>query len=169
MESSFKKGYDKTINADGSFELSFKSRRVSPALGFLLTVFLLPSSCAVSYPLVGGSFGNRAWQIDATTWMVVTFIVYCVSLAFIINQFCFTRDQIVVRPNVGLVVSGKNLPFKEIDQIGTIDYVGASSNKAAFVYANTQGTQVKLSRQISLPLAEAVATEIRQASGLTWK
>jgi hypothetical protein len=169
MESSFKKGYDKTVNADGSFDLTFKSKRfgAKTAKSFaLLGVFgLLPASCAVTSPMVL-AFSKSNNSTAVITWLIVAFALWF----FIMNFAANLKTTILVKPNAGLVVNGKNLPFKEIDQIGTINYPGAESDKiAAFVYADTHGTQVKISKYITLSLAEAIAKEIKEASGVTWK
>ncbi len=169
MESSFKKGYDKTVNADGSFELTFKSKRfgAKTAKSFaLLGVFaLFPASCAITSPMVL-AFDKSNSNTGVVIWFFVAFALWFFVMHFTANL----KTTILVKPNSGLVVNGKNLPFKEIDQIGTINYPGAESDKiAAFVYADTHGTQVKISKYITLSLAEAVVREIKEASGVVWK
>ena len=170
MESSFKKGYDKTVNADGSFELSFKSERVSAksASGFalLMIIILFPTSCAVTLP-VAHMFSSGDWaQVSKPLWASLALILYIVVLYYITKS----KTKISVKPDIGIIINGKNLPFKEISQIGTISYPGASSKKnAAFVYADTHGTQVKLSKYIPLELAEAIVNELKAASGVNWK
>ncbi len=168
MESSFKKGYDKTVNADGSFELTFKSKRfgAKTATSFaLLAIFaLFPASCALTAPMAMAfkSSGDMGIYI----WLFLAFALWFFVMHFAVNL----KTTILVKPNSGLVVNGKNLPFKEIDQIGTINYPGAESDKiAAFVYADTHGTQVKVSKYITLSLAEAVVREIKESSGVVWK
>ncbi|MBD9581185.1 hypothetical protein IB269_07350 [Delftia sp. DLF01] len=169
MESSFKKGYEKNVNSDGSFELSFKSKRfgAKTAKSFaLLGVFaLLPASCAVTSPMVL-AFGKSNNSTAVITWLVVAFALWF----FVMNFAANLKTTILVKPNSGLVVNGKNLPFKEIGQIGTINYPGAESDKiAAFVYADTHGTQVNISKYITLSLAEAIVKELKDASGIVWK
>ena len=167
MESSFKKGYDKNVNSDGSFELSFKSKRFGAKSAqsiMLLSIFaLLPASCTVTSPML------LAFDRSNNTMAVIFWVIIAFSLwYFVIDKIANTRTKILVKPNIGIVFNHKNLPFKEINQIGTISYPGAASEKlAAFVYADTHGTQVNISRFINLALAEAVANEIKQSSGIT--
>lgn len=174
MESSFKKGYEKNVNADGSFELSFKSRRLGPqasaSIGALLAFAVLGVSCAATYP-VASIFSPRSRyssgvEINMFLWNGLAAVLMFALLYLIL----YGKTSILVKPNIGLVVGGKNLPFKDINQIGTIDHPSATNKKsAAFVYADTQGTQVQVSKYISRSLAEAIASEIKQASGITWK
>lgn len=172
MESSFKKGYDKKVNADGSFELSFKSRRLSPqasvSIGTLLMIVLFPASCAATLPVAGMFLKPRQDLADVNKflWIALSLTLFALLLYLIV----YGKTKILVRPNVGLVVGGKNLPYKEINQIGTIDHPNATNkNGAAFVYADTHGTQVKVSKYIPLALAEAIAEEIKAASGIRWR
>lgn len=165
MESSFKKGYEKTINADGSFELKFPSKRFAPmtsGAAMLLGLFILfPASCAATFPVASMfvDIKNLA-EGSLLTWNILAFIVYFLALHFFYN----TKSKILVKPNSGVVFNGKQLPFKEIQSLGTIDHPNAQNKKgSAFVYADTHGTQVMLTKYISLSLAEAVEQEIKAA------
>jgi hypothetical protein len=171
MESSFKKGYDKTVNADGSFELSFKSRRLSPktsaSMGTLMIFVLFPVSCAVTLPVAGMFLSPRQDLADVNKflWNALAFTLLFILLYLV--TFCKTR--ILVKPDVGISFGGKNLPFKEISEIGTLDHPYSANKKgAACVYANTNATQVNISKYIPLALAEAVAEEIKKSSGMGW-
>lgn len=172
MESSFKKGYDKKVNADGSFELSFKSRRLSPqasaSIGALLIFVLYPASCAVTLPVAGMFLSPRQdlGDVNKFLWIALASTLF----VFLLFLIVYGKTKILVKPNLGLVVDGKNLPYKEIKQVGTVNHPNATNKKgAAFVYADTHGTQVKLSKYIPLELAEAIAEEIKEASGIQWK
>lgn len=169
MESSFKKGYDKTVNADGSFELSFKSRRLLPAaFAVILPIVIYPISCAVSFPLVGGLSAARADTLSLPTWNIVSVVVAIAILVFLFKFFIATRNRILVKPKIGISFGGKQLPFKDINLIGTMN-LNPMKKGATFIYADTHGTQVKLSSCVAMELAEAVAEEIKGASGFTWK
>jgi hypothetical protein len=168
MESSFKKGYDKKVNADGSFELSFRSRRLLPgALAVILPLVLYPVSCAISFPFLGGMKAMRNDTLTATTWNVASIIVAIIIVICLYNFFIKSRNQIQVNPNIGISFNGKQLPFKDINSIGTVNTFNKKG--AAFIYADTHGIQAKLSNHIPLELAEAIAEEIKGASGIAWK
>jgi hypothetical protein len=168
MESSFKKGYDKKVNADGSFELSFQSRRLMPvAFSVILPLVLYPVSCAVSFPLVGGLSAARSDNLSLTTWNVVSIMVAVAIVIFIFKCFISSRSQILVKPDIGISFNNKQLPFKDISSIGTIN-LNSMKKGASVIYADTHGTQVKLSSCVAEELAEAIAEEIKSASGIKW-
>lgn len=170
MESSFKKGYDKKVNDDGSFELTFDSRRLLPAaFAVILPIVLYPVSCAVSFPLVGGMSSARADTLSLPTWNIVSIVVAIAILICIFKFFINSRNRILVKPNIGISFSGKQLPFKDINSVGTLNLNTLKSNGATVVYADTHGVQVKLSGCVKTELAEAIAQEIKGASSIAWK
>ncbi|MBC7748349.1 MAG: hypothetical protein H7Z76_07205, partial [Methylotenera sp.] len=135
MESSFKKGYDKKVNADGSFELSFKSYRLLPGvMTVILPLVLYPVSCAISFPFVGGVNVSKDLT-SLITWNISAFIVEIIIFVCLYRLFIKKRNQIKVNPNIGISFNGKQLPFKDINSIGTI----TDLNKGAFIYAATHG------------------------------
>ena len=168
MESSFKKGYDKTVNADGSFELSFKSRRLLPgAFGVILPLVLFPMSCAVSFPLVGGMNAMERNKSFSETWTITSAIVLVTMFVLLYNFFISNRNRILVKPDIGISFDGKQLPFKDISSIGT-NNLNVMKKGATVIYADTHGAQVKLSSCVTTELADAIAGEIKAASGMKW-
>ena len=135
MESSFKKGYDKTVNADGSFELSFKSERVSAksASGFalLMIIILFPTSCAVTLP-VAHMFSSGDWaQVSKPLWASLALILYIVVLYYITKS----KTKISVKPDIGIIINGKNLPFlKKLYPFSGIPTYAISSSLPLITY-----------------------------------
>lgn len=171
MENSFKPGYDKQTKADGSIELTFKAKRLSPqaAVGFgtVLLFAMFPVSCAMTLPVAGMFIpkGKPLGDVSLMLWLSMTIVVYAVILWLIVN----TRSTVVIKPKEGLMFAGKTLPYQDIKQIGTIHHPNArDKNGAAFVYADTQGSQVQITKYIPLALAEAVAEELKLHSGMPW-
>ena len=169
MESSFKKSYEKTMNPDGSYELSFKSKRLNPksaaGVGLLIVFALLPASCAVTLP-VAMFFGTGRDFMSVPAWLGMTLVVYAIACYLIANS----SSELLVIPNKGLVIKGKNLPFSDIQNIGTIHLPALGNSKgSAYVYAETFGTQVNLSKYITLSLADSLVAEIKESSGVVWK
>lgn len=169
MQSSFKKSYEKNVLPDGSFELEFKSKRLNPrtaaSFGTLIVLAMMPASCAVTLP-VAMLFGPRGEMFSVPAWLVMSFIVYGVACFMIANS----SSKLVVIPNQGIVVNGKKLPFSDIQNIGTIHIPSLGNSKgSAFVYAETFGTQVNLSKFITLSLADSIVAEIKSVSGVEWK
>jgi hypothetical protein len=169
MESSFKKSYQKTMNPDGSFELAFKSKRLNPrtaaGVGMLIVFAMLPASCAVTLP-VAMLFGTGRDFMSVPVWIALTLITFGIGCYMIAN----TSSKVVVVPNKGLVFKGKNLPFSDIQNIGTIHTPALGNSKgSAYVYAESFGTQVNISKYITLSLADSLVAEIKESSGVVWK
>lgn len=172
MESSFKKGYEKNVNADGSIELKYKAKRMSPAAmagaGMVAILVLFPVSCAVTLPVASmfNDHGQSLGQTSKGLWTTLAIILYIAILYFLVN----TKSSLIIKPNQGLVFDGKQLPFSDMQNIGTINHPNAKVKAgAAFVYAGSHGNQIRLTKYIPLALAEAVSSEIKQSSGITWK
>ena len=110
----------------------------------------------------------RNSTLSAMTWNVTTLIVALIIVVCVFKFFISNRNRILVKPNIGISFDGKQLPFKDISSIGTSN-LNVMKKGSTVVYADTHGTQVKLSSCVATELAEAVAEEIKGASGLTWK
>jgi len=163
MESSFKKAYDKTVAPDGSVTLSFQGQRVgvneATAFFMLLLVVGLPASCAITYPVatmfgdvLGNSNAPRLWWIflAVAIWIVVG------------RLLAFKKGTVLIKPGEGIVFSGKNLPFRDIQTLGTINQMNSAAPKGkAYVSARSHGNDVRITPYLNPDLAEAVADEIR--------
>lgn len=172
MESSFKKGYEKNVLPDGSVELNYKAKRMSPSMmagaGMLAILILFPASCAVTLP-VAAMFNDARESLGQTSkglWLTLAVILYTLMLYFLVN----TKATLVIKPNQGLLFKGKQLPFSAIQNVGTIDHPNAKIKAgAAFVYADSHGTKIEVTKFIPLALAKTFVEEIKASSGLEWK
>jgi hypothetical protein len=169
MESSFKKAYEKTTNSDGSIDLKFKAERIGAhfgsGVGAFLILLLYPVSCAVTYP-VASMFGEVGGRNTSNTpilvWNVVAIALFIIA-ARMVN---IGRTTLTIKPKEGIVFNGKQLPFKDIHSIGTVHETTGNNPKGnAYVSAQSHGTEVKVTRYVRKDLAEAIAAEIRGASG----
>jgi hypothetical protein len=138
------------------------------AFALILPLVLFPASCAVGFQLVGGLSAARADNFSLITWNVVSLAVAVAIFVFIFTVFISNRNQILVKPYIGISFKGKQLPFKDITSIGIIN-LNSMKKGATLIYADTYGTQVKLSSCVNIELAEAIAEEIKGASGISWK
>jgi hypothetical protein len=167
MESSFAKGYEKQYGANGTLDISYKAERWGShkgagAFGILLLLVLVPASCAISSPIL---LLAKSEKIFFLAWPMASMLL----LYFAIKRILKTTGTLKITPNVGLSFDGKDLPYQDIDDIGTANEIAAGNpSGTAYVYANTHGQQVKITRYVPLPLAEAIANEIRAASGTRW-
>lgn len=174
MQSSFKKGYEKTNNPDGSIDLSFKTQRIGAhgGSGFagILIMAMYPVSCAVTSPAIIPFYDPRSARDGfpagiAILWNILAFALWIWS----VRKFNFQKSILTIKPNSGLVFAGKQLPFSDIQTIGTLNETTTRNAKGtAYVYANACGQKVRITKYMPLELAEAIATEIKQASGFSW-
>ena len=170
MESSFKKGYDKTVNADGSFNLILNGKRSGAAQ---------TSGLFITYGLVFLLLFFIGFNVlDRLTKSLPTFLFLWGAFTFgglflyhLILQAIFSKStNMVVKPLEGLVFEGKQLPFKDIQFIGTNHQTTNTNLEGnAQVFANSHGTKVVLTGWIPVATADAIAEEIKEASGITWK
>lgn len=167
MESSFKKGYDRTVNADSSVQLSFKSEKIGAhsGSGFAgIWVFaMLPVSCAVTSPVL----------LPLPNHPLALFFWFACAIAlwiYGVRKFNIRKTTLLIKPKEGLIFGGKQLPFSEIQNIGTMnETTGRNAKGTAYVYANSHGQQIKVTSYVPLALADAISEEIKSSSGIEWK
>ncbi|MCS4510382.1 hypothetical protein [Xylophilus ampelinus] len=157
MESSFTKGYERTVAEDGTITLKYRTSRFggpSAALGLLIGMGLLPATMigsAMISMILGNSLSGVPFVVGIGVWIWMLFILYKGTF------------EIKIKPLVGITFEGKKLPFKDITHIGTSNF-----GNSAFVLANSHGTEIAIGKYVTIALAGAVAQEIRDASGMTW-
>lgn len=172
MESSFTKGYDKKVAPDGSIELNFETLRFGAhsGLGVILLLVMLPASCAVTSPVViifnDAHASRQSFQSGIMAlWIVCTFALWFFS----VYKLQRVQSVLKIKPAEGVIFLGSQLPFADIQAIGTYNETTTNNAKGtAYVFANSHGRQIKLTKYMPLELAEAIANEIKQASGCTW-
>ena len=174
MESSFKRGYDKTVNADGSINLSFKSEKIGAHSGAnyagMIILAMFPVSCAVTSPLIFMLSDKASMRDEFPTGLMFLWII-CAAALWIwgVRKYNIKKAKFVIKPNEGVIFGGKQLPFSEIQSIGTInETTGRNAKGTAYVYANSHGQQIKITGYVPLPLADALAEEIKTSSGHNW-
>ena len=163
MESSFTKGYDKTVAGDGTITLKFRTARFggqAVLLAMVLTFAMVPASLFAASMLVTVlakiiGFGTEAFMLV----FVFALPIWMGSLFVMFRSSC----TLYIKPLEGLIFSGKRLPFKDISHIGT-----SNIGNSAFVLANSHGKEIAIGKYVSIALAGAIAQEIRDASGMTW-
>lgn len=174
MESSFTKGYDKTVNADGSIDLNFKSEKIGAHSGSgfasILVFAMFPVSCAVTSPVLFPFYDSRAK--DSLSLGALLFWVACAVGLWVwsVRKFNISKTTLLIKPKEGLIFGGKQLPFSEIQSIGTMnETTGRNAKGTAYVYANSHGQHIKVTRYVPLALADAISEEIKSSSGIEWK
>jgi len=160
LKSSFKKDYEKQVHPDGSVELIFRSRRIG-RLSSGASVALIMFVWLAIYFTMMAYFG-----IDNA------FIVFVIAAIILFSMIAFafrTKSTIMVKPRVGLIFDGKQLPFSDIESIG-IESSGAflAPKGIGRVYARSYGKEISLTAYMALPRAQSIRSEIFAASGIKW-
>lgn len=169
MESSFKKTYEKKQNPDGSFDIIFQSSKLrGNPIGFYIA-WVMPSFY-ITYKLLDGITGSMAARMSGgqafTLWVVLELLVLILPPYFLVKLL--QQDEVItVLPNQGIKFGERSLPFNDIQTLGTSTL--GNQRKNCHVYAVSHGTNIKVSGNVTGDLAEAVANELRAASGSTWK
>lgn len=171
MESSFKKSYQKIVNVDGSIKLTFKSSTVGARAFsgfFTAAVALFPVSCIVTSPVVIPFYDKAAIRESFPTGLTILWFACAFSLWFWgIYKYRFRMTSVVIKPGEGLIFNGKNLPFSDIKNISTFnENTSNSAMDTTYVYADTHGQKVKVTKYISDELADTLVKEIIQSSGV---
>lgn len=171
MESSFKKGYDRTVNADSSINLTYKSEKIGAHSGSgfagIIVFAMLPVSCAATFlPMVYPFMNGKNEGTSVVFWIFGSIGLWILS----VRKYNLRKSKLVIKPNEGLIFEGKQLPFSDIQSIGTMnETTGRNAKGTAYVYANSHGQQIKVTSYIPLALAEAISEEIKSSSGIEWK
>lgn len=144
MKTSFQKAYERIENEDGSFDLKFDSKK---------------SQC-------GGCVFAVSLCFSVLFWLYASNVVAAVATAIIFvvaYNIQNVNEKITVKPSEGVIFGSYQLPFADIQKIGTMNSVGGSS-----VLAVSHGKQIKLSGYLGESLADAIADELKAASGKKW-
>ena len=76
---------------------------------------------------------------------------------------------IKIIPNSGIEFKGKRLPFADIQTIGAMNETTARNAKGtAYIYANSHGNQIKITNYMLPELANAICSEIKKSSGVSF-
>lgn len=177
MESSFKKGYDKTVNADGSINISLKgkSRGAAETSGYpvgltIFFIFCVIGSANIAANITDSVAGrNSNMPLFLFLWALLSigsgWIFYLVF-----KNLTSKNVNIVIKPSEGLIFNGKQLPFADIQTIGVSHQTtGKNLEGNAQVYANSHGNNIEITGWVPLALAEAVAGDIKRSSGMNWQ
>jgi hypothetical protein len=160
MQSSFSRAYDRQVDAKGFITINYQAQRFGARgtfwAGWLMLWAGIPASCALTSPIVLLT-SKRNEMITYPLWMLAASLI----LIFVSKKCVKTVSALEIQPNVGLVFEGKQLPYSEIDDIGTASDAQAKS----YVYANTNGREVKITKYVPIELADAIKKEIMQEGG----
>ncbi|WP_313236801.1 hypothetical protein [Delftia acidovorans] len=89
-------------------------------------------------------------------------IVATVIIFFATYNIQNITEKITVKPREGVIFSGNQLPFADVQKLGIM------KGSSAYVLAVSHGEQIKMSGYVGESLAEAIADEIKAASGKEW-
>lgn len=162
MENSFAATYKKASGDDGRVAISFEQSRFYPqtvGTAFVLASMLvfLPASCTVGFMLVG----PRSTDIPAVQiGLLMSVFIGLFWILFIKTR----RAAIIVHPEKGVELSGRTLPFKDIDRIG-ITTKSNSKKSWAYIFAESGGKEIQITKWMDEAQARAINGEITALSG----
>ena len=172
MESSFKKGYDKTVNADGSIAilLQGKTKGAATTTGHPLLYLIFFIVCAiVSFNIVDSIMGRNPNMVTSLSLWALLSIGSWFVLFLIFKSLMTKKTNLLIKPNEGVIFDGKQLPFADIQKIGVNHQTTNSNlNGDAQVFATSHGNNINITGWLPLALAEGIAEEIKGASGMQW-
>lgn len=111
--------------------------------------------------IFGGTLGSIGGGAIAGPGIVI-------GLFFALRWALSGESVVTVRPNEGLQFSGKNLPFAGTESIRVVTH-GHVNRHNSFVMARSGGNEIQLTLGIPEAAATALASEIRNGSGIAWK
>lgn len=168
MESTIKRAFDKTVNADGSISLRFKLTTSAVGTGFKLVqgyvIFGVVPAVAVflaAYSFLQDAFGRSS--TIALTLGAICGILTLILGSRLAHKIVSGSHEILIFPAKGIKWGRTQLSMADIQSIGVKTHAGTS-----YIFARALGKDVKLSRYMEPALADTIAHEIRVASGSSW-
>lgn len=159
MESTINQSYAKTNLENGEVAITYNYITFTNIIVWVAGAFIIGAISANTHYLLLFGF------IELTSGFF-TLLGFVGVPAWIVGYWIYIkyqREHIFVVPNVGLRLGNNQLPFNQMDSIGVVQI-----NNGGYVYADSQGTRVKLTKTIKKPIANAIDHEIRKLSGCRW-
>lgn len=159
MKSTIKQSYAKTNLANGDVALTYRYITLTNIMVWILGAFLIGAiSANTRYYLLFDTI-----ELTNIFFSLLGFVGVPVWIAGYYIYIKLQREHIFVTPNVGVRFGRNTLPFKDISTIGVYQ-----RGNGGYVFADTQGTRVKISKMIEKATANSLDYEIRQLSGCSW-
>lgn len=164
MQNSFAKTYEKVVNEDGSVTITVKGRRYSAHnVQSAVAIFCV----ALPVALIFGVFalleifqvrdGSMLFLIAAALWVAI------------VVKVAHKSALVKVIPNSGLIFDGNQVPFSDIDNIGTsLLTTSADAKGSSYVFVHTQGREVRVTPFLDDAQARAVCREIISAGNVQY-
>lgn len=155
MKNSFSSSYKTTTELDGSVKITYRaSILLSPNLQQLAIVLSLPFALFIILFSMAASHNSTVGNIGL------------VVIAVLVFRFLFGRNySVVVKPGQGLVIGKKHLPFSDIDSFG-VTTVSSSGRQSGYVYAESRGREISITKFVELATANALSREIKNYAGI---
>jgi len=162
MKSTFKKDYQRIERSDGVIALRFRDDRIntSAASAFIGIAVLFFICIAGAVAVMISIESNREMP-----WPVVMLIA--LGLILFVKLLSNRKRTISITPFAGMSWSRQSLPFSDMDSVG-IETHGDGDGFSSFLYVETGGRKVKLTRFMPAARAQAIRQEIKSLSGQHW-
>ena len=159
----------KTVNADGSEQLSFRSERIGARSGSkwagVIALAHLPVSCVLTSPVMwvlykkGSSYERPTQTLGMAVWTFAAVAVWFL----VVRAFNFRRQTLSYRPGEGMDINGAFVEFKHLQPIG-IATESTGRRETAYVYATPFYNKVKLTGHLPVDDAKAVVSHLQAAA-----
>ncbi len=160
MKSAFKADYQRIEKPDGTVTISFQDELISAysfaviAAFFAISIFVVSIMLAIILSMV-----THAREPSMIQVLIIFTLLFFGSWRLTKRRVLFN-----ITPRVGMTWSRHTLPFADISSIdlSTISFGGGGQ---AYIYALAGGREIKLTRYMPIPRAQAIREEIVRLSG----
>ena len=154
MENTVKKNYQRTVNSDGSIDITYTGGRFRN--GFLVAGITLGLIFLLCYLIFSQSFFP-----NNPIWIVTVIVAIILAGKFLL----YTKLNIKIIPQKGIHFYNHQVPFSEISQIGV---KLPDNNINGMLYIISQGTEVVVA-DAKKSIVKSLQIEIEKYSGIIWK
>jgi hypothetical protein len=160
MKSTFKADYRRIENADGTVSISFQDELISATSFAMIAAFSAIAIFVVSIMLAIVFSMMKHTGNPSMTQVLLIFAV----LSFSVLRLTKRRVVLNITPRVGIAWARHRLPFADISliELSTVTFGGGGQ---AYIYALVGGSEIKITRYMPVPRAQAIHEEIVRLSG----
>lgn len=159
MESTINKSYAKTTLVNGDVAITYNYITLANIIIWIAGAFVIGAVAAnTHYILLFGFI-----EFTSGFFTLIGFVGVPAWIAGYWIYIKYQREQLFITPGIGLKFGRNNLPFDQIESIGVFQH-----EKGGYVYADAQGTRVKVTKMLKVATANAIDFEIRKLSGCRW-
>lgn len=153
MESTFSAQYQATRQADGSLHISYRAKSYHmPGFMQQMAILILPGLFYVCF---------TAMALHVAP--VLGIVMLALLVAFVVVIVRGIARSVTVLPGQGIAWGNNRLPFRDISDFGVMK-VSTHYGESGYVFAESRGREIPITRHIPMALASAIRDEIQSAT-----